>query len=417
VFLNEELLMFTAMACAIMVLVFVASRPAQARAAAGRFLAGVGVAVGVAAVVTAYPLWFQFLGPQHYRGPFAWAPLYWTDVAAYPAYGTNAIAGRLGSASLLNGDPGETNAFLGLPLCVFALVAAVALWRVLAARIAAVIAAVFLLLSFGSTIVYNGRSTSIPGPWRLVDTLPLFDSVITPRLALIVVPAVAVLLAVGADRLLGTAAAGEPGEPGVTAAAPSAAPAAPARRDDRRRRLLTWGAVAAVLLPLVPTPLRTTEPEPVPTFFTAGTWQKYIGVGTLVPVPPDGFSEATLRALVAMGGATTGGTGYTGVRPRFVDGYFLGPSGPDEPLARYGPPERPTGTLLAQVAESGIPPEITDATRATALEDLRHWGADAVVLMPKIHDEVLRGMVDDLLGRRGEAVDGVWVWDVRDLVP
>jgi hypothetical protein len=376
VFLNEELLLFTAAACALMIGVFAISRPAQARADAGRFFAGLGVAALVAGVLTAYPLWFQFFGPQHYHGPFTWAPFYWTDVGDYPAYGANAVAGQLGSASPLNDDLGETNAFPGLPLCLFLIGATVVLWRDLSVRAAAVIALVFGVLSLGDPIRWLGHETRVPGPWHLVADLPLFDTVITPRLALVVIPALAVILAVAADRLL----------------AKTVTPA------------LVWVALAAVLLPLVPTPLRTVQPDAVPAFITAGTWRRFVDQGTLVPVPPDPYSEATLRWLVA-----------ADMAPRYVDGYFLGPTAPGFPVARYGPPDRPTGLLLGRVAETGAAPEITDEVRAIARADLRYWDADALVLAPKTNDELLRSTVDALVGRPGQHIDGVWVWDVRDL--
>jgi hypothetical protein len=378
VFLNEELLLFTVAACVVMVLTYAASRPAEARAAARHFLLGLAVAVGVAGVLTAYPLWFQFFGPQHYRGPFGWAQFYGADLAIYAAYGTNSIAGRLGAASPLNDDPGETNAFIGLPLVLFAVVIAAVLWRVLAVRIAAVVAAVFALLSLGDTIIVNGRETGVAGPWRVLSYLPLLDSVITIRLALVVVPAIGVIVAAGLDRLL----------------------------SDLRGvpRALVWGLAAAVLLPLVPTPLRVTQPDELPAFITAGTWREYLDDGTLVPIPPDPYSEPTLRALVT-----------TDLQTRFVDGYFLGPTSPENPIARYGPPDRPTGLLLTEIAVTGLAPEVDDELRATAREDIRFWEADALILAPQEHFEVLRTTVSALIDREGEPRDGVWVWDVRDL--
>ncbi len=379
VFLNEELLLFTAVACAVMGVVYVASRPRQAWAEARPFFTGLAVAVGVAGVLTAYPLWFQFTGPQRYHGPFTWAPFYSTDLAAYTSYGSNALAGQLGSASGLNDDLGETNAFIGLPACILALVTAVALWRVLAVRVAAAVAAVFMVLSFGDTIVVNGLDTAVPGPWRLVGKLPLFDAVITPRLALVVVLAVGVLLAAGLDRLV-------QGTQGL-------------------QRALSWGLAAAVLLPLVPTPLRVTEPNAPPVFITSGSWREYVDTGTIVPIPPDPYSEPTLRWLVA-----------TDLRARFVDGYFIGPTTPENPIARYGPPDRSTGLLLTEVGTSGLVPDVTQAMRAMARDDLRHWNADALVLAPHDHADALRSTVDALLNREAEERDGVWVWDVRDLV-
>ena len=102
---------------------------------------------------------------------------------------------------------------------------------------------------------------------------------------------------------------------------------------------------------------------------------------------------------------------------RFVDGYFLGPMSPDDAAMRYGPPDRPTRLLLQSVADTGAIPEISDLDRATALDDLRFWQADALVLAPQqFYSEQLRQTVDQLVGRPGGFVDGVWVWDVRDLV-
>lgn len=378
VFLNEELLLFTAMACAVMVVVYGVSRPGRARAQARPFLTGLAVAAGVAAPLTAYPLWFQFFGPQHYHGPFVWAQFYWTDLATYTAYGGNAVAGRLGSASPLNTDPGETNAFLGLPLCLLAIVTAITLWRVLAVRIAAVVAAVFALLSLGDTIFVNGFDTGVAGPWRALGELPLFDAVIAVRLALVVVPAVGVIVAAGLDRLLAQA--------------------------QGRARVLAWGLAAAALLPLLPTPLRVVDPDQPPAFISAGTWREYVDGGTLVPVPPDPYSEPTLRALVA-----------TDLRARFADGYFLGPTNQENRIARYGPTDRPTALLLTDVATGGLAPEVTDGMRTMARDDLRYWRADALVLAPHENFEALRTTVSALVERAGEPRDGVWVWDVRDL--
>src|SRR5690606_4047716 len=127
----------------------------------------------------------------------------------------------------------------------------------------------------------------------------------------------------------------------------------------------------ACLLPLVPTPLRVTEPEVLPAFITAGTWREYLDDGTLVPIPPDPYSEPTLRALVA-----------TDLETRFIDGYFLGPTSPENPIARYGPPDRPTGLLLMEIAVTGLAPEVDETLRATTLDDLRFWQADALILAP-----------------------------------
>ena len=67
-FLNEELLFQTGLAVAVFVAAYAVFRPAEVRARAGPFLAGLGPALLTAGVLLAYPLWFQFFGPQSYRG-------------------------------------------------------------------------------------------------------------------------------------------------------------------------------------------------------------------------------------------------------------------------------------------------------------------------------------------------------------
>jgi hypothetical protein len=391
VFINEELLFLTALACFVMVVVYLLSRPRQALGEAPRFLAGLAVAAAVTLALTAYPLWFQFAGPQHATGPIYWAANWYNDVAGLAGYPRNGISGWLGVGSYYNNAVDETNGFLGLPLLVLAVVTAVALWKLLAVRIAAAVTVVGLLLSLGDSIHVQGDET-IPGLYHLLRNLPLFDSVIVSRFGLIATPAVAVLLACAADKLL---------VPG-----PTRGNERPPERYPGRRQVVVWGALAALVLPIAPMPVKVAPPMPVPGFFAGGAWRAHVDDGTVVPVPPGTASESTVRWILA-----------TDLQVRFVDGYFLGPMSPDDDAMRYGPPDRPTRLLLQSVADTGAIPEISDLDRATALDDLRFWQADALVLAPQqFYSEQLRQTVDQLVGRPGGFVDGVWVWDVRDLV-
>ena len=72
---------------------------------------GVLVAALVAFVLVAYPLWWQFYGPQSYdaiihghRG---------NDVAAFVRFSTESLAGDASSAKEFAWNPTEENAFLG----------------------------------------------------------------------------------------------------------------------------------------------------------------------------------------------------------------------------------------------------------------------------------------------------------------
>jgi hypothetical protein len=389
------MLFFTALACAVMAIIYVLSRPAQAVDEAPRFLAGLGTAVGVAVVLAAYPLWWQFAGPQHTHGPLYWAGNWFNDLAGLPGYPRNGISGWISAGSYYNNAVDETNGFLGLPVLVLALVTAVTLWHVLAVRIAAVITVLFLTLSLGDPIHIKGEET-IPGPWRLLKELPLFDSVIVSRWGLVATPAAAVLIACAGDRLVATLR--------LAGSRDAVGPAA--RREAARRRVIVWGVLAAVLLPVAPMPIKAVEPMRVPSFFTSGTWRAFVDGGTIVPVPPGTASEPTLRWILA-----------TDLQVRFTDGYFYGPSSADDATMRYGPIDRPTRHLLQHVSDTGEVPAITEELRAIALTDLRFWEADVLVYEPhNTNVAAVRQLLDGLLGRHGVWVAEVWVWDVRDLV-
>ena len=55
--------------------------------------------------------------------------------------------------------------------------------------------------------------------------------------------------------------------------------------------------------------------------------------------------------------------------------------------------------------------------QADARADLQFWSADVVVLQPGRNSVALRNTVNALLGFEAEYHDGVWIWDVRTLVP
>jgi hypothetical protein len=374
VFVGEEILFMTALAGAVMAIGYAVSRPAATRREVRPFLAGLAVAGAVAVPLTAYPLWMQFLGPGHYHGL---PPAFSADLAAYPAYARESVAGDPTIAGRLAANPTEENEFFGWPLLV--LVAFIGYWLrgVLAARLALLVGVVAGLLSLGDRIAWQHHALG-PGPYRLLSRLPLFDSMITTRLGLVVAVSIGVLLALAADRVL--------------AAAPAAGSGLPVR-------LLATGAVVAVLLPVAPTRLQTVDRPPLPEFITSGHWRGYVGAGrTLVPVPMVGTMG--MRWAIA-------------ARHDFAvaQGYFLGPTSADDPSGRFFASPRPTQVLLEDAA-LGHPHTIGAAERDQARADVRYWRADAIVLpgdQPRV-----RAALDQLFGP-GARVDDVWVWDVRPL--
>jgi len=381
VFINEESLLFTAMALGVFVIAYALMAPARARQDARHLLAGLGVASVVAGALLAYPLWFQFFGPGNYSGqPFA-PDKYATDLASLAGFARQSLAGNAELTRQMSVSGTEDNVFFGPVGFVMIVASVVVLWRSVAARATAIAALVLLIASMGPTLVVFGHHTSVPLPFGLVSHVPIIDLVSVTRFAMVPATIAGVLLALATDR--------------VRAFTP------------RGRRLWQVGLVLA-LVPLFPKPLPVVEADPLPPFIAEGTWRQYVTDDrSLVTVP---LPEVT--------------TGRAGVRwsaqtlldYRSPRGYFMGPV--DPPLDRTGSwnaPRRFTSDLLWRVREYGERPQLTAGDKARITEDLIFWRAAVVVLVPGSRNE--GPLLDTLTAALGppQLVGGVRLWDVRFL--
>ncbi|GFE36335.1 dolichyl-phosphate beta-glucosyltransferase [Streptomyces tubercidicus] len=387
IFLGEEALLLAAVGLLLFAVGYVAARPAVVRTVWRTLARGLAVAAGVSLLLLGYPLGRQFFGAQSYRsvlhGPSGNSP------RALLEFAGRSLAGDPATADALALNRTEQNAFFGWPLAALTVVLVVWLWREPRVRGLAAVAFGAVLLSLGRTIPVPGTDVTLPGPWRLLHDLPLFESVIESRMAMVAVPALGILLALACDRW--DAQARRAGSTGRVAA------------EDRVLRAVGWAAVTAAVLPIVPTPPTTADRTPVPSFIAEGTWRASVPAGrTLVPVPlPDPGSAEALHWQ------TTAGLGFP-----LPGGYFNGPYGPER-TGIYGPVPRATSALLKDVSRTGRVPDIGPAQRRAAREDLRFWRAGAVVLAPQPGDQALRLTVQRLMGAPGRWIGGVWVWQVH----
>ncbi|MER7332296.1 hypothetical protein ABT339_11630 [Micromonospora sp. NPDC000119] len=404
IFINEEMLLLTALACLVAVVAYAVMRPARTRAVAGTFAAALGVGGGLALLLTAYPIWFQFNGPQSYRGLQGGVFHNWgEDLAAFVTFARDTVAGDEAVEKTIGLT--EQNTWFGWPLVLVALVALVLLVRrSLAARIVAVLVVVFAVASIGPKVRLNGVETETDGPWSYIpDDLPLVEMMMPTRLALVVGAAVGVLLALAWDAV---ARSGRPRVPAPRSGDDTAEGVAGAAGPRRRwLRPVGYAAVVLAVLPLVPRPLPAQPVEPPPHFITAGGWRPYVPEGrTLVPVPipsnVHGLPTLRWSALTQHAFPIPGG-------------YFIGPNELGEGV--FGAPNRPTSTLVYTTMDKNAVPALTDENRRQAVEDLRFWKASVVVLGAHPREAVLRELMTALIGPP-QRVDDVWLWDVRPLV-
>ncbi|MEU9284917.1 dolichyl-phosphate beta-glucosyltransferase [Streptomyces sp. NPDC048275] len=378
IFLGEEPLLLAAMGMVLFALGYAAVRREVAKAARRPLLKGLAVAGAVCLPLVAFPLYWQFAGPQSYESVLHGDNAGNSPLALISFAERSLLAGNAENANALSLNPTEQNAFYGWPLAAFIFAVVIRLWERAVVKALAFTVLAAALLSLGPKVRIPLTDTVLPGPWALVSDKPLFESVIEGRVAMICAPALGMLVALAIERLL--------------------------RARGAATQYFGALAVAAALLPLVPAPLKTVDRVAVPAFFTDGTWKSYVGEGeSLVPVPlPDPGNAEALHWQTAADLAF-----------KLPGGYFNGPYGEDR-VGIYGASPRHTSNLLRDVRYSGTVPVIGENWQAQARKDFAFWKAGALVLAPGTNQDELRVTVDKLVGRPGKWTHGVWVWDLHD---
>ena len=380
VFIGEEALLLAAVGMAVGGVVVLAHGGLPWR----RLLRGVGIGAAVCLAIVAVPLWWQFTGPQSYSE--IWHPPSGNDLAQLWGRATLSIGADPWASAALSMNRTEENSFFGIPLLLAAAAVVVLFWRRPVVRALGAVAVVACWLSLGEEVVLNGRPTGIPGPWALVDDLPVLENVLPTRVALVAVPALGALLALGVEavRAAGAARSGHAGA-GVAIAAV---------------------AGTVVLLPVLPTPLVVDRRPPMPSFFADGTWRDHVDEGgSVLAVPPTAVADA--RGLEWQAQARWGFP--------LVGGYFVGPDSTPERGGQYGATPTALTSWLVGVSESGVARTADAAQVEQFRDDLRAGRVDAVVLPEARPDApVLLASVTTALGAP-ERNGGVYVWDVRSL--
>jgi hypothetical protein len=378
-FINQEVLLITAVAVAVVTVVRLRSVWRDGL----RILGSLAITAVLAGGLLAYPLWFQFKGPQSYRGlPFefhSWGE----DLSAYVTFARDTLAGDAYVEKTIGAT--EQNTWFGWPLVLVVLVAAGWLWRrSRTSRVATIIGLIFVIAAIGPRVVIGGKQTRIPGPWALISSghVPVLELLQPTRLTLVVIGVVGVLVALAWDRV------GEIRLP---------------------RRNWAHLAIAVALVPITPWIMPTTTAPQVPAFISDGTWRKYTPEGYTVlpsPVPNNADGIWTLRY-----------SARAKMEFPIPHGYFIGPD--ENGNGWYGPVSRPTTFWVNHVAKHGvidgrqdnlIAP--TDQMRWAMKQDLVFWKVGVVVVGPHPHERELKMLWDQVLGP-GVWSDGAWIWDVR----
>ena len=377
VFITEEILFDTALAGMLMAAVLAVSRPRQVASRVKTLAAGLGVAACVTAVIAGYPLWVQFYGPLSQQGsPFA-ADFYKNDLAGLVVPSSLMLfhtAGSAAAAARFQGHLPEYLGYLGWPLLVVLVAAAIRYWRDPRVRATAATWAVLELFSLGGT-----RAAL---PWHWLQGLPALSQVLPDRFAIVADGAAAAALAFSLDL------------------ARSAAP----QTWGWQRRGWPFAVVMLALLPMIPRPLQAGATPPVPVGWQAAFARLGPDARVLVVPVPDSHTPEAMRWQAD-----------TGEPASLMGGWFVGPGPAGKATSEYWT-DGPTNAEF--VAEAGAyldslwgtgPPKYKGIPHRQIDTMLAYWRPTAVVAVTSPGSRLAR-VLSGIFGRPAFGVGQVLVW-------
>jgi hypothetical protein len=353
---GEELLAMTALIAAIGVALLALLHRDEVRPSLPFVLKAAGAALFAFAIVAAYPLAFQFLGPQRVSGNVQQPDVYVSDLLAF------VIPSRLIN---FTGNITENGAYIGLPLLGLFAAGLVAGWRRPATRWIGLMTLIVAVLSLGPHLHVNGSVTPIWLPWAAVAQLPLVGSALPARLMAI--------------AFLGI---------GIVAAGAFAIARAPVRR------FAAGSLLFAGLLAIAPSWPYPSAPATAPAFFRPGGDVERINPGALVLIAPFSSKQSTdamywqavanYRFKMPEGDAFTPGP-YLGPHPTFLQ------------------------SALDQL-DAGRALTMTPDVRARALADLKAFGITTIVAGPSPGHAAIVDFLTQIEANPPVADQGVDVW-------
>lgn len=384
VFIGEELLLLTALTGVLLVLVLAASRPRAVPACVRSTAAGLATAAGVTLLTCGYALWIQLRGPLAEHG----SPWTTSDFTSRPAAFVTPFGGLLfhtrasakAAASYPNFLP-EYLSYLGWPLLIVLVVAAVCFWRHLSVRATAFAFVALELFSLGgSGGRYLARYPAILLPWHWLQGLPVLSQMLPDRFAVLADGAAAAVLAFSFDL---------------------ARSALPVSRDWIKQAVPAAVAVLAIA-PLIPLPLQVQAVTPLP----AG-WQAAFARMRLAP-------DASVLVIPIPSGADPQALRWqadTGEPARLIGGYFIGPNLKGHAIGILGYRRAsPPGYLNALWA--GQAP-VRGPSRARIRATLASWWRPAAVVAVTTARSRLGRTLIRLLGSPTVQVGQVLAWRMR----
>ncbi len=370
---GEEVLAATVLFGALLLLVLLALHPRKVLELrrALRALVAFAAALAVFAAIVAWPLTVQFTGPQRVSGDVQTLD-YADDLHGFVLPGGEQWLTWPSARREVGSFPVGNAAYLGVPLILAVLVAAVTLFRRPVVRVGSLLSLGGALLSLGPFLHVGGRVTRVGLPWGLLQRLPLLSSLIPSRLAMFTAGFAGLLVAV----LL-----------------------AEAWRRGGWQRWFALGATPLLVLPLLPAGAVPVSRVQTPSFFTTAAVRRLPRDSTVLVLPYP-YREVAL----AMTWQAQSDMWF-----KMPGGYFIGPTLDASP--RFDANPTPLAITLGKIFKGGTPPTSLNASQREAFAaDLRRWHVGTVVVGPMPYRADMVWFLTRLFRHQPQEVGGVQLW-------
>jgi hypothetical protein len=366
-------------------------------------------------VLSAYPLYVEFFGPDRITGPpqpRAQLDLFSSDVASLVTpsvtqWLTFAWADRL-SGHFSAASAAEVTEYIGLPLLALLVATVLLLRRRTIVRIFALVGLAGLACSLGPYILVANHNTHVPGPDYVLQHLPVVGYGMPSRYALVVWFSAAVVFALGLEAVRDWVK--RPVDAFVEGRSQSRAQVPSRAEINRRRRLkgrLAGGLAlllgVAAVIPLIPNWPYHEQPADVPAFFTSGAVQS-VPPGSLAVTYPYPITSSA-QPMIWQADA--------GMRFRMLGGYAIVPdkNGTGSPFGDASPLEY----CLLSIYDSDTAPNWLCAPWWVA-QWVRRLGVTSVIAGDGQQNVQLAVRVfSSAFHVRPRQVDGVWLWRCTQL--
>jgi hypothetical protein len=384
-FIGEEILVYTVIACLILAAAVAVSHPGAASQRARAAVPGLAAAAAVFLLVDGWALWVQFAGPlaEHSRllaSPVT-NPAWFVTPSAALLFHTRASAAATPSIAH---PTAEDLTYLGWPMIGVLVIAAAVFWRDVRVRVVAVTWVVLELFALGGGSLPVG-DFRWPGrllPWHWLQGLPGLAQVLPWRFSILADGAAAAVLAFSLDRAL------------------AAVPRAGGWRGWSRAALA--GVALLAVLPLVPLPYQTALVPQVPAGWQATFTELRLpsDAPVLVLPFPSGRQPEVLRWQAD--------TGWPG---SMIGGYFIGPSPTGQAAFFFS--NRNQETDVANYLDElwqGQHPRSPSSAELHAV--LGYWRPAAIVVVTSRQSPAIR-VLTRLFGRPTSHIGQVFSWRLR----